>query len=64
MTSYYDIVRQQGYIKTIDLSIAVAQKKLDIVRAQQSVGLANNADLFQSQLDLNNLLQIRNRSSW
>lgn len=60
MTSYYDIVRQQGYIKTIDLSIAVAQKKLDIVRAQQSVGLANNADLYQSQLDLNNLLQNKN----
>lgn len=60
MTSYYDIVRQEGYIKTIDLSIAVAQKKLDIVRAQQSVGLANNADLYQSQLDLNNLLQSKN----
>ena len=60
MTSYYDVVRQQGYIKTIDQSIAVAQKKLDIIKVQQSVGLANNADLFQSQLDLNNLLQTKN----
>ena len=59
MTSYYDVVRQQGYIKTIEQSITVAQKKLDIVKAQQSVGLANNADLFQAQLDLNNLLQTK-----
>ncbi|MEI9810854.1 MAG: TolC family protein [Bacteroidota bacterium] len=59
MTGYYDVVRQQAYIKTIDQSIDVAQKRLDIVKAQQSVGMANNADLFQSQLDLNTLLQTR-----
>lgn len=57
MTTYYDIIRQQAYIKTIDKSIEVAQRRLDIVKVQQSVGLANNADLFQSQLDLNALLQ-------
>ncbi len=57
MTSYYDIVRQQNYLKTFDQSIAVAEKRLEIIKAQQSVGLANNADLFQSQLDLNNLQQ-------
>jgi len=57
MTSYYDIVRQQNYLKTFDQSIEVAQKRLEIIQAQQSVGLANNADLFQSQLDLNNLQQ-------
>jgi len=55
MTSYYDVVRQQSYLKTFDQSIAVAEKKLEIVKAQQSVGMANNSDLFQSQLDLNNL---------
>ncbi len=59
MTGYYDVVRQQAYIKTIDQSIDVAQKRLEIVKAQQSVGMANNADLFQSQLDLNTLLQTR-----
>ena len=52
MVSYYDIVRQQAYIKTIDKSIDVAQKQLDIVKTQQSVGMANNADLFQSQINL------------
>jgi outer membrane protein TolC len=59
MTSYYDIVRQQAYIKTIDKSIDVAQQQLNIVKTQQSVGMANNADLFQSQINLNNLLQQR-----
>jgi outer membrane protein len=59
MTAYYDVIRQQAYIKTLDQSIDVAQKRLDIVKTQQNVGMANNADLFQSQLDLNALLQSR-----
>ena len=59
MTAYYDVVRQQYYIKTIDRSIEVSQKRLEIVKAQQAVGMANNADLFQSQLDLNALLQTK-----
>jgi len=53
MTNYYDIVRQQSYAKTLTQSIDVAQKRLDILKAQQSVGFANNADIFQAQLDLN-----------
>lgn len=57
MTQYYDVVRQQSYLKTLNASIDAALQRLDIVKAQQSVGLANNADLFQSQLDLNALLQ-------
>ena len=57
MTAYYDVVRQQNYLKTIEGSINASQIRLDIVKTQQSVGLANNADLFQSQLDLNTLLQ-------
>ncbi len=59
MTGYYDIIRQQIYVKTLDQSIEVAQKRLEIVKAQQSVGMANNADLYQSQIDLNTLLQNR-----
>ncbi|MEO8765057.1 MAG: TolC family protein [Ginsengibacter sp.] len=57
ITAYYDVVRQQAYTKTIDKSIEVAQQQLDIVKTQQSVGMANNADLFQSQISLNSLLQ-------
>jgi len=59
MTQYYEIVRQQGYMKTIDGSIAAADKRLEIVKTRQQIGLANNADLYQSQLDLNALLQIK-----
>ncbi|MFC4261781.1 TolC family protein [Ferruginibacter yonginensis] len=57
LTSYYDVVRQQQYIKTIDLSIEASNQQLSIVKTRQSVGLANNADLFQAQIDLNALLQ-------
>lgn len=59
MTQYYDVVRQQSYMVTIDTSIAVEEQRLNIVKTQLSVGLANNADLFQSQLDLNTLIQAK-----
>ncbi len=57
MTTYYDIVRQQSYIKTINESIVVSKQKLSIIEVQKSVGYANNADLFQAQIDLNALEQ-------
>jgi outer membrane protein len=59
MMGYYDIVRQQSYMKTIDRSIDASNQQLDVVKARQSVGLANNADLFQAQIDLNALLQAK-----
>ena len=58
-TAYYDVVRQQNYIKTIDKSIDASNQQLTIVKARQSVGLANNADFFQAQIDLNALQQTR-----
>ena len=57
MLKYYDIVRQQSYYKTLQKSIDVSQQKLAIVQKQKELGLSNNADLFQSQLDLNAQLQ-------
>jgi outer membrane protein TolC len=59
MVGYYDIVRQQSYMKTIEKSIDASNQQLQIVQARQSVGLANNADLFQAQIDLNALLQTK-----
>ena len=59
MVGYYDIIRQQSYMKTIERSIDASNQQLDIVKARQSVGLANNADLFQAQIDLNALLQTK-----
>lgn len=59
MTGYYDIVRQQSYLKTIERSIEASNQQLQIVQTRQQVGLANNADLFQAQIDLNALLQLQ-----
>jgi outer membrane protein len=63
MTGYFDVVRQQSYYKTLGQSLEVAQKRLDIVKTQQMVGMANNADLYQSQLDLNTIIQNRESQS-
>jgi len=54
---YYDIVRQQGYARTLEASIRASNQRLEIVKQQQTVGVANDADLFQSQVDLNNQIQ-------
>ena len=57
MLKYYDILRQQGYVRTLEASIKASDKKLEIVKQQQSVGVANDADLFQAQVDLNTQVQ-------
>jgi len=57
MLKYYDIVRQQGYAKTLEASITASRQRLEIVKQQQSVGVANDADLFQSQVDMNTQIQ-------
>lgn len=56
-TRYFDIVRQQEFIKTIEQSISVFQKRLDILLARKEAGLSNNADIFQARLDLNAQIQ-------
>jgi outer membrane protein TolC len=50
---YYEIVRQQELLKTIQKSIDVFQKRLDLLEARKEAGLANNADMYQAKLDLN-----------
>lgn len=57
MIKYYDVVRQQGYTKTLEQSIALSKKQLELVEVKQSIGLANNTDLYQSQIGLNTRLQ-------
>jgi outer membrane protein len=57
MLKYYDIVRQQEYLKTLESSISASKQRLAIVKQQQAVGVANDADLFQSQVDLNTQIQ-------
>lgn len=57
MVKYYDIIRQQNYIKTIQQNIEVTQKRKDVVDVRKSVGLANNADTYQAQIDLNTSIE-------
>ncbi len=53
MVTYYDILRQQSYLNIIQSSLDVSSKKLDIVKERSAVGMANEADLLQAQIDLN-----------
>lgn len=56
-TKYYDVVRQQSYLKTIAQSIDVSKQRLSVLQTRKEVGMSNNADIFQAQLDLNALIQ-------
>lgn len=53
MENYYDILRQQSYLKIIQGSLDVSSSKLDIIKEQYKVGMANEADLLQAEIDLN-----------
>jgi outer membrane protein TolC len=59
MSKYYDIVRQQYFLKALERTIEVSKQKLDILEVRKQVGVANNADVFQAQLDLNGNLQTK-----
>ena len=59
MQQYYNVVRQQAFLKTIQKSIEASQQRLDIVKTRQEIGVANHTDLLQSNLDLNALLQAK-----
>ncbi|MFD1466796.1 TolC family protein [Hymenobacter caeli] len=60
---YYAVVQQQRYIRTLEASVEVSKQKLALIKARQSVGLANNADLFQAQLDLNAQLETQQQQA-
>jgi outer membrane protein TolC len=53
MINYYDILRQQSLLNIIQSSLDVSSNKLDIVKERFKVGMANEADLLQAQMDLN-----------
>jgi outer membrane protein len=53
MVTYYDILRQQSYLSIIRSSLDVSVKKLEIIKSRSDVGMANEADILQAQMDLN-----------
>ncbi len=59
MQQYYNVVRQQAYLKTIEKSIETSRERLDIVKTRQQIGVANQTDMLQSNIDLNALLQAK-----
>ncbi len=56
-TGYYNVIRHQYFLKSINQSIEVSKNRLFILKSRMEIGLANNADIFQAQLDLNTLIQ-------
>ncbi|MFM8432436.1 MAG: TolC family protein [Bacteroidota bacterium] len=50
---YFDVIRQQNYRKALEKSGEFSLKKKEIVEARRNSGLANDGDLFQSQIDVN-----------
>ena len=59
MQQYYNIVSQQSYLTTIQKSIEASEERLNIIKAKQKIGVANDADYLQSSLDLNALVQAK-----
>jgi len=59
MQQYYNVVRQQAYLKTIEKSIETSRERVDIVKTRQQIGVANQTDILQSNIDLNALLQAK-----
>jgi outer membrane protein len=57
MVKYYDIIRQQSYLKIIQNSLDVSNKKSDIINEKDKVGMANAVDKLQSQIDVNSAEQ-------
>jgi len=53
MIKYYDIIRQQNYLRIIQSMLDVSVKKLDIVNEKNKVGMANSVDIMQAQSDVN-----------
>ncbi len=59
MQQYYNVIRQLAFLKTIEKSIEASEQRVAIVKTRQEMGVANQADLLQSSLDLNALLQAK-----
>ena len=53
MLRYYTVVRELHYVSTIEKSIELVNKQLELVQSRKKLGLSNDAELFQSQIDLN-----------
>ena len=51
MMKYFDIVRQEKYLNILNRSLDVSKEKMSIVTTRKNVGMANDADYLQAQID-------------
>jgi len=51
MLKYFDIVRQENYLKIVTRSLEVSKEKFSIISTRRTVGMANDADFLQAQID-------------
>ena len=57
MIKYFDIVRQEKYLNIVTRSLDVSKEKFSIITTRKAVGLANDADYLQAQIDLTTVEQ-------
>lgn len=55
--AYYTVVRQQAVIKMQEKNVQLAKERLNLVLAKKEAGLANNADVYLAEIDVNTRLQ-------
>lgn len=58
MITYYDIIRQENYLKIIQNSLDVSNQKLDIVNVKKHVGMTDAVEILQAQTDVNSAEQM------
>lgn len=57
MIKYYDIIRQQSYLRIMQSTLEVSQEKLDIVNEKSKIGMASGVITLQARSDVNTALQ-------
>jgi outer membrane protein len=53
MVKYYDIIRQETYLGIVRKSKDIADQKFKVISQRRTVGMANDADVLQAQIDVN-----------
>lgn len=51
--AYYTVVRQQLTYKMQEKNVQLSKERLALISFKKEAGLANNADIFQAEIDLN-----------
>jgi outer membrane protein TolC len=58
MITYFDIIRQQNYLKIIQNTLDVSNQKMDIINVKKNVGMSDAVEMLQAQTDVNSAQQL------